>query len=250
VSSSVLTGVNVILSLITLGVCLLGAYRAVGIGRGLVSRVTRSRAFWTGTILALLCLVFAERALLAAGINVDPHEVVFFLFILFLLPYIDGGVMAALDTDFFHRDTLLWRRLRKPAYIAFYVSSAVFTVFAASMSFVVPSSSPPFLLLYVVLIILGYGAVALVIAARRTADRTLRRHVGYLGLSLAGFIAQTFFFNPSSIYSSIAEDAVYLAAVYVLYRAVMSLSLVSRIVKEGSTTSKPEGAGVTPPGSP
>lgn len=198
----------------------------------------------------LFCVCFAERSLFAAGINVDPHDVVFFLFLLFLLPYVDGGVLAALDTDFFHRDTLLWRRLRKPAFLVIYASFAAFAVFAASMSFVVPSSSPPFLFLYVVIIILGYGAVTLVVAARRTADRTLRRHIGYLGLSLAGFIAQTFLFNPSSIYFSLAEDAVYLAAVYVLYRAVMSLSLVGRIVKEGSTTSKSEGAGVTPPSHP
>ena len=231
-SDDILTVVLVILGIISIGICLVAAYRAVEIGRGLVSRVHRNRAFWTAAMLGTLMIGFSDP--LPGTLRVDLGMIAYILFLLLGLPFADGAILAAEDTDFFHRDTLLWRRLRKPDFVVYYAAYAALVVstFGPSASPIVGFLSNSLL---VVLVVFGYAITTLVLVARRTADRNLKWYVGYLGLGLAWLVGSVFLYNPSSIPSSTAEQAVIVVGLYFLYRAVMSLSPLGRVEKTGAS---------------
>jgi hypothetical protein len=103
---------------------------------------------------------------------------------------------------------------------------------------------------------LSYSAAALVVGARRTPDRTMRRFVRMLGLAI---ICMVLFFTvwiPFAPFSLTVQDLGSLisecfipAAAYFLYLAVMSLSSVGR-VEEVATTSKPGESATVPPSHP
>jgi hypothetical protein len=224
-SSDILTVILVMTGIVAFGICLLAVYRALEIGRGLVSRVHRNRAFWTAALLGVNMIGFSDP--LPGTLGNDLGMISFSLFLLIGLPFVDGAILAALDTDFFHRDTLLWRRLRKPVFIVYYAILAV-AVFGPSTSPIIVflSNDSPHLF-----VIFGYAIATLILSARRTADRNLKWYVGYLGLGLACFVGSVLLYNPSSIPSSTAEQAVIVVGLYFLYRSVMSLSPLGRVEK-------------------
>ncbi len=222
----ILTVVLVILGIVSIGICLAAAYRAVEIGRGLVSRVHRNRAFWTAAMLGTLMIGFSDP--LPGTLGVDLGMIAYVLFLLLVMPFVDGAILAAEDTDFFHRDTLQWRRLRRPVFVVYYIFYVILLIstFGPSTSPIVSfiSNVSPGLF-----IIPGYAIAALVLVARRTADRNLKWYVGYLGLGLAWLVGSVFLYNPSSVPSSTAEQAVIVVGLYFFYRAVMSLSPLGRV---------------------
>lgn len=233
-SNDILTVVLVVLGIISAGICIVAAYRAAEIGRGLVSRVHRNRALWTAAMLGTLMIGFSDP--LPGTLGVDLGMIAYVLFLLLVLPFVDGAILAAEDTDFFHRDTLQWRRLRRPVFVAYYAiyATLVVSTFGPSTSSIVEflSNVSP-----VLFIVPGYAIATLVLVARRTADRNLKWYVGYLGIGLAWLVGSVFLYNPSSIPSSTAEQAVIVVGLYFFYRAVMSLSPLGRVEKEAPVTS-------------
>ncbi len=170
---------------------------------------------------------------------VDLNNILFALIIPFSLVFIDVTILAAMELDFFHRNTMRWREIRLPLYII---------AFAVGVIFLLPGdyNPPAELIIFVVYpiifggipLVLGYSIITLIVASRRTPDRTIKRHVRLLGFALACYalvlgvaIFTSFIFSPSDIPTTLLDFLGILGS-YLIYRAVMSLSPTSHMEKE------------------
>jgi hypothetical protein len=237
---------------ISIGIFLLGSYRAITIGRALVSRVYRNRAFWTAAVMIVFAITgFLDLTSLPSSIAVNTIGDILGILpyvaeILLLFAFIDGTILAGMETDFFHRDTLKWRSGRKPLYAAFVVSvAAVYYVFSLPNP-----NSLPFLAvasvyagLAVILAIFGFSAATIIVVSRRTPDRTMKMFLRFLGYALGVFVLDNLM---SSVFSgdvvTLLDDLLSLVAAYLVYRAVMFLSPLGRVEKVVAATSAPAGA--------
>jgi hypothetical protein len=191
--------------------------------------------------LFLVSILYALNAILpnTATFDVlDPYNLLvtlsFPLAFLMIFYWVDSSVRAARLTDPLLRDTVHWSRLRFliwainiPATLSAF-SYATYLQFSAGGL----PPSPPLLLLATYLapdyVSVGSGAVVLLLVVRRTADKTLRRHLEWFGayllfiLVFAGLIG-----NGLSAYSvewsSLVGGASNAAGSYFLYRSAKSL---------------------------
>ena len=223
------------------------AYRAVEIGRVSVSAVYRRRAFWTAALVVLLVLIEIDSLLPSTGPSSNPLGAVSYLlgglslvlFEVVFFAFIDGAVIVAMDRDFFHRDTLRWKRLRS-AFYPIVIACALVSVLGGGYGLnFFPGVGTLFLL-----IAYGYSAAALVVSSGRTADMTLKRYVKMLGFSALGVVAAIL---DQIAYSwsgyNLPLGVVFIVISYLLYRAVMSLSPVGRVEKAVSANSIPHASG-------
>lgn len=213
-------------SLLNVAILLLAAFRGFEIGRKFVSRVYRNRAFW----IAGVCIALV----LQGSTGYDPSlnntligglplfEITFFVLFFVIFVFIDSTILVTLEMDFFHRNTLRWKQIRRPFYL---VGLALFALIF------LPGN--PLTFAAFILVPLPYSVVALFIGARRTPDRTLKRHITLLGFVVIAFLVMTFIFNHTSIlWVDLLDDFLTVLFPYLLYRAVMTLSPVSHIEKE------------------
>ncbi len=195
------------------------AFRAFTIGRVLVNRVYRNRAYFMG-VFAIIVIVSLIPIPATIGKIYFP-----FLFVFFIM--VDSTILAALDTDFFHRNTLRWRQIRLVLYPLF----VAFLAYAFLPSNA--TNSLPGIVLDVVvatfLFIFVYTTATAVVSARRTPDRPLRRFMALSGLFLFGFIVNTLIF---SFISKGFSFFLFVVFAYITYRMAMSLSPVGKVEKE------------------
>jgi hypothetical protein len=237
--------------LVSLIILILAAYRGAELGSALTSRVYRSRAFW----IAALCVMIALQSQIpdsweTGGLPI--FELTFFLMISVFFVFIDTTVSVALDTDFFHRNSLRWRQARFVAYpivigwVVIFLAVTYLSGLTSPPAWVSAIQNGPEGVLFIAAIL--YSILALVIGARRSPDKTLGRHILLLATFFAIFIATTLMFNYTSILPvDLLSDLLTVIGSYVLYRAVMTLSPLGHIEKEVSAASKPSlGSGIQP----
>jgi hypothetical protein len=246
-SSDIVSLITNLRLLTTMGIFLLGSYRAVTIGRALVSRVYRNRAFWTAAIMIVFVITnFLDLTSFSSTIGVNTIGVIlaslpYAAEILLLFAFIDGTILAGMETDFFHRDTLKWRKGRKPLYAAFVVSVVlVFSIFSLPNP-----NSLPFLAvasvyagLAAILAIFGFSAATIIAVSRRTPDRTMKMFLRFLGFALGVLVldnVMTSAFSGDVI--ALLDDLLSVVAAYLVYRAVMFLSPLGRVETEVAATS-------------
>lgn len=231
--------VNDLSNLITSGIFVFGAFRAVQIGRALVSPTYRNRAFWTAAIMVVFVVVSAVDMYVPFFSSTQDTVTNAFLAslpgtaqLMFLFAFIDSTVLASMETDFFHRDTLDWKRGRKPAYavtlVCLVVGGTLGTFSQTSSSWVPPA------VYGVIFVILGFSVATLIVASRRTPDRTMRRFVRLLGFALGFFVLAVLelLLTPDVLSFDLVHDLLFIIATYLVYKAAISLSPLGRIVKE------------------
>ena len=192
------------------------AFRAVTIGKALVNRVYSSRAYFTA---AFAVIVIASIVL--------PPGVIYFplLFIYFIM--VDTTILAALERDFFHRNTLHWKRVRLIIYPLF-IAVVIYTILPSSVT----NSLPEIVLVAVVIgfiFIYAYTAAAAVVSARRTPDKPLRRFVTLAGLFILGLLINTLVFV---FVTELLAAFLFIIFGYITYLMVMSLSPLGKVEKE------------------
>ena len=241
-ASSVLPIVDDLTLLFIGGIALLSATRAVEIGRGLVNRIYRARAYWTA---ALVVFSIIQVLLFRGGFLVDGQPLylmTFYFYLLLVLFFIDSTVLATLEMDFFHRNPLGWKRTRLLVYLAYIVDFGAVLSFGLAaglpwsealerwpLGVTLPQSAFGVALLVA---ILGYSAAALAVGARRTPDRPMRRFLKLTSFLVVLLIATTMTFDYiSNPVADLALDALDLVAFYVGYLMVMSLSPTARLEK-------------------
>ena len=211
--------------------------RGIEMGRAFIGGVYRRRAFWIAALLFAIELSNVASLVPAVG-NSVAGAVIFFGMIVVVLAFVDGVILVAQQTDFFHRGILAWQPLRWVLYPV-----VIMSVILEIVSFVaIPpfASSPPpgtstalvvafYQFDVVVPVCFTYAAVVLAIGARRTPDRTLKSHARFLGLALLLFIATIVISIPGTELWSFFANVTGLVSIYFLYRAVMALSPLGRV---------------------
>jgi hypothetical protein len=225
------------LYLVSTAILLFATYRALAIGRVLVSGAYRTRALWTAGTMVALVLFSSASALPSANPLVN---VAFLLIFPVLFLFVDSSIRVAQDTDFFHRSPLRWGRVRKPLYVVFFF----FIFLGAYGTFFLPTNSQVYNVASVLWFAVGagvvvYGAAALLVGARRTPDRSMRSFVRTLGLAIGCMALFFTVWIPFQSFSVTVQDLGNLiaeffipAAAYFLYQAVMLLSPLGRVEKE------------------
>jgi hypothetical protein len=153
---------------------------------------------------------------------------------LMIFYWVDTSVSAARLTDPLLRDTLRWSRVRfliwtiNISAVVISLSYAAYLVLAAGGF----PTNPPLSLLAIYLtpayVSVASGAAVLLVAVRRTADRTLRRHLEWFGFYLVFiFVLGGLIGNGLGIYSAewsnLVGGAANAAAAFFLYRSARSL---------------------------
>jgi len=185
--SSTLVTVDTILLVFSLPITAGAAYRALKGRRALASGVYRSRALWTG-MGAIMILAYGLLQIVAENspgffstfapefFSTFATGIFYFVFtivaVIVIFSWIDSTVMVALDMDYFHRDSLHWRGLRRYLWVAVLVA-AVLGGFGTTQAGVIA-----------VTVLLGvpvvYAAVALGIGSGRVFDETMKRYVKWM----------------------------------------------------------------------
>jgi len=223
--------------LIAVVIVALGLVRAVEMGRGFVNRLYRGRAFWTAAVmlLVMVALSFAYTFGSEFGfVSVVPIG----LLVLVLFVFADRTIQVAAEMDFFHRNTLHWRQVKKPLYVVLLADIVLISVEAAYPRLEQGSAGAVFFPLFVFgwatfFGLFGAAIVAVAVSAGRTPDRTIKRHVRLFGIFLVGFFVAFFTSQPGiGPAVNLASDFIIVAAAYSLYLMVMSLSPVGRVERE------------------
>jgi hypothetical protein len=222
-------------SLAAAAIALLAAYRSLTIARSLVTRVYRSRAYW----LAALMIIFAAFDLsgdVTTSLGSDINTVLFFVFLFALLIFIDSNVAVAREIDFFHKDVLRWQTTRVPLFTVLVITSAIGIFGFASSASALVSGLVLFGYFTVLGVAFAYSGAAMILIARRTYDRTMKKFVKMLGFAILCYVLFLTLWIPlDAIYPSLGDvvtDFIAIGAAYFFYKAAMSLSPVGKVVAE------------------
>jgi hypothetical protein len=228
-------------SLIQLAILIVGIGRVAQMRKGFVDPTYRSRAFWSGFLMAVIAvsnatpLIPLPNSVLGSLISNLP----FLAIIGVCLAFVDRTAIVGIRSDFFHRDILGWVRVRVPAGVVM-AGSLVYGVVAINA----PEStapSPPlwdligmFQVFIVAIGLLGFGAVVIIIASRRTPDQTLKKNIRLLGIALGWFVLAlaVFFVAPWSDVATVVGSLLTILATYFLYLSAMSLTPLGRTIRE------------------
>ncbi len=237
-SSEILPVLQSIAYVVSGAIFLFAAFRAVTIGRALVKRVYRTRAYVTGIFSIFLAVVS-----LVAVVSVYWSAYAYPFELVFIFVFLDSTILVSLDTDFFHRNTLRWRQVRFVGYSAmalicvvnglgdflptyykslFYVqvSPAQFTPLGEIVSAVEVAS---------IIFVFIYVFSTALVSARRSSDMPLRRFLEYTGILLFLYLVNTLI---AGLVTRAIAPFFFVIFAYVMYRMAMSLSPVGRVKKE------------------
>ena len=240
-SIDIVEAIDVGSTVIVLAILLLGIYRAAEMRRAFVSAVYRSRATWSILLMLIIIILFLSNfiAFPSSGAMAVVGSLPFLALIFVLVAYADRSILVAIQTDFLHRNTLAWPRLRWPAAIALVGFVLALVVGGVILT---PAEQSSFLgvllndLFFAFLAaILAYIAAALIVGARRSADRTLRRSILLLGLALFTLVLSivvTSSLTSGTLPYAIVNQGTGVVGIYLIYRSVMSLSPVGHIEKD------------------
>src|SRR6266566_1329814 len=218
--------VFVILWVLVVGLFSCAAYWAFIIRKALVTGLYRKQALWAGTMglylvsLSTFLTIALSFNLTTLSVNILGGLLISSGFIV-LFAWIDSTVRVARRSDPLLRDTLRWSRLR---YFIGFVTvfgaiSALLTSINSGFALVAPFGGALF-----------FGAIALLISARRSGDTTLRRHLKWMGLAIAmlwlasqltGILCRIF--PAGSITSEVITYSVVVVGGFCLYRSARSL---------------------------
>jgi N-acetylneuraminic acid mutarotase len=217
-------------------VSIMVAYRGVEFGRAFIGGVFRSRALWI-TALGVVTFIQAVPGYILPISDFTIGGLAFFeiawsMLFLTYLAFVDSTIMVTLQLDFFHRDTLRWKQGRFVVYVV--LGILVADILLVGLGIVSnPSTSAVVIIPLLVssLVVAPYSGVALLVGARRTRDRILKRHLILLVIVFVLYISHFVEASPNNptLASSLLEDFLVLAGVYALYRAVMTLSVVGKL---------------------
>lgn len=234
------TVANLIESLASIFILIVGLYRVGLMSKSFVDPLFKSKARWSAALLGAI-LVTNVSSLFPTSSNalIGTLEFVPFPVLLIVVyAFVDRTIVVAGKMDFFHRDVLSWSRVRVPLFVVVLVTSLSFGV----ASFYPTEASAPYWIVDLVdvcavllLSVLGYASVVLAISARRSADKTLRRHIWLLGISLAMFVTTLgLSILPNGDLDVFLNAVISVASLVVLYFAVMSLTPLGKVSKADS----------------
>lgn len=232
--------------MLAVAIFVLGVYRAVEIGRALVTRVYQSRAYWIGAVMTLLIISNVTSLFSASVANLISNVTFISIFVVLLL-FVDSNVSVAREIDFFHMDILNWQRVRRPLLVVALVSTALIGGAAAltGNSYSEWWAAVVLVEYFTVLgVALTYSALTMAAIARRTYDSTMRRFVRNLAFGIVGMALFVTLWLPfDEVYPMLGDvitDYILIGAAYFFYRATMSLTPVGKLETVAGTAPGPK----------
>jgi len=237
--------INVGATVVTVAILAVGIFRALKLRRAFVNGVYRSRATWSAFLMLVIMILMLTNFINfpSSGILslIGAAPVLALIFTVFA--YSDRSVLVAIETDFFHRNTLGWLRVRWPATIVIIVFVIVVLVSSAIPNLTVEEQSWAnnigSLFFFAIAAIIAYAAAALIVGARRSSDRTLRMSILLLGLALSTLalsLIVTSFLNEGTLPYVIVNKGTGVVGIYLIYRSVMALSPIGKIERDAVTS--------------
>ena len=231
-------------SLIQVAILIVGMVRVAQMWRGFVDPTYRSRAFWSGFLMAVIAIANATSLIPVAngviGSLISSVPILAIIGVCFA--FVDRTAMVGIRSDFFHRNILGWMQVRVPAGIVM-AGSLAYGVFAINA----PESSAPspplwdtigmFQVFIVAVALLGFGAIVIIVASRHSPDQTLRKSIRLLGIALGWFVlalGSFFVFPYGGDVSTIVGALLTIPATYFLYLSAMSLTPLGRTIRAES----------------
>jgi hypothetical protein len=248
-SVDIVGAVNIVTTVVIVAILIVGVYRALEMRKVFVNLAYRSRATWSAFLMLVILILMLTNfiAIPSTGFLSAIEGLFFFVVIFTFFSYADRSVLVAMEADFFHRDTLGWLRIRWAAAVGLLAFVAV-EIGAPSIGN--PTAQEQLLenalseLFFVVFaVVLAYVAAALIIGARRSADRNLRRSILLLGLALSTLVLSilvTNFLSEGTLPYAIVNKGTGVVGIYLIYRSVMSLSPLGRVQKDVGATKNGE----------
>jgi len=214
------------------------AYSAVSIGHTLSDRLYRRQAEGMAAITIII-------AALTVGILLVPTSTSGLIFIaafsLFYATFIgfyywiDASIRAARLTDPLVRDTLHWSKLRVGfwaydigAYIVFFIVGLL-----SNVTYTTSGSGPILIFILMPLFIMIFaGVIVLPIAAHRSKDKVLKRHLDWFGVYVIVIMSFVFIWSGFVNATNLETTLVTVAGGYLLYRSAKSLVPLYRFKAE------------------
>jgi hypothetical protein len=255
---SILDYVNLVVGVAVVATYVYVAYAALGIRRTLAGGVYRRQALG----ICLIALTFTGNFLSYLLPSNDILNVlgifVFFGMALVLLYWVDSSILASRRSDPLFRDTLRWSRIRPAVWVCEVSSMAV--PFALFFYYGYAATIPDYvnnLLNYIfpvpIYLAALSGVLVMPIAARRSRDSTLRKHLEWFfafiatQLVLQGLVSQILYANSSSPFTLVNGVAL-LVGLYPLYRSARSLVPLYKFgVEKAAEIGESADAGLTVP---
>jgi hypothetical protein len=220
-------------TIVASAVALLAVYRSLTIGKSLVTRIYRTRAYWLAVL--MIILIVDTLPLPQSAIESYLGFYGFFVFLFALVIFIDSNVRVSKEIDFFHRDILHWGKIRIPMFAILAAYSVVAVIFSSSTSTAAEIGIVGYFTMLGAIFV--YSGVAMFVIGRRTYDQTMRRFIKMLGFAVLCFLLFVTVWLPLDllVYPNLGDvvtDFILIGTAYFFYKAAMSLSFVGRIVKQ------------------
>ncbi|HMD78370.1 MAG TPA: hypothetical protein VKF39_00120 [Nitrososphaerales archaeon] len=232
---STLDYLNLVVAVAVVATYVYVAYAAFGIRRTLAGGVYRRQALGVCLIALTFAADYLSNFLPYSGILGFLSTAAFYAMALVLLYWVDSSILASRRTDPLFRDTLRWNRIRPAVWVCEISSIIVPFALFIYYSFVSVATIPDFvnnLLNYIFAVPIYIAALAGVLvmpmAARRSRDSTLRKHLEWFfvfiatQLVLQGGVDQIFFSGSVSAYN-LVDGIALIVGLYPLYRSAKGL---------------------------
>ncbi len=216
------------------------AFSAFAIGRSLYDRIHRRQAIGIALVIILGDVL---NSLVDLGPNANSGPIFVGGFLLYYITFmgfyywIDTSIRAARLTDPLLRDTFRWSKLRL-IFWAYDVGATVFFLYAGVFYGITYETASPAILVFLLgplFIMMFSGAVVLPIAARRSKDRVLRKHLDWFGVYAIVILGFVFLWGGFVNATNLDDDVVMIIGGYLLYRCVRSLAPLYSFPKEKAT---------------
>lgn len=230
--------VSVGATVLVVAILAVGIFRTLEMRRVFVNGAYRSRATWSAFLMLVILILMLTNFINfpSSGILSFLGALPFLALIFTIFAYSDGSVLSTIETDFFHRNTLGWLRVRWPATIVIIVFVIVVLISSAIPNLTVAEQfwvdNLVNLFFFAIAVFIAYAAAALIVGARRSSDRTLRRSILLLGLALSTLalsLIVTSFLDEGTLPYVIVNKGTAVAGIYLIYLSVMALSPIAKI---------------------
>jgi hypothetical protein len=226
-----------IVGLISISIGIYASIWAFKIRKAIVVQVYRNQALGIGMIallVVILELVFDVAEIFypfLAGLSPLYLQMT----ALVLLYWINASVNAGRRTDPLQRNTLHWEKLRFVILgLSIFEIISSYVIIAYNPGLFKPTNIlPAFWLFSPLFETMGAGAVILPIVARRSGDRSLRRHLQWFGrlgvVILMALPIGILTFETNEVVNSLSIPILLIAAAYCLYKSVKSLVPLNKL---------------------
>jgi hypothetical protein len=198
-SDGIVAAIELASVVITVGFCVSTAYRSFSLSKALPGHIYRARAEWIGSFSTILIGATAVEFASASGVfgefatnfMTGVSAYVSSFLIVFLFAWLSSTIEVSSELDFFHRDTLHWRSLKKFFWLLVVLAAAANILISiielnpcvgTNCGITAQLESLDGLDAILIVVLILYTLLVLFFTSRRIKDKILKSHIVWLEL--------------------------------------------------------------------